>query len=314
MAEETLDGEIRSDFFGRTAIITPARAARPHDFTSPKRPQKKLKPSECFFCPGNEHLTPPELDRTELENKKGWLNRVFPNRFPALSPKWKKAYGYHEVLVETPEHQKTLSDLTDKEIFYYLDMIKKRILAHSKDKKIRYPSVFKNEGLDAGASLEHTHTQLVFLPFVPEYVLKQKAALSKGKCALCKIKKDKKYPKIYQTKNFLFLAPYVPKYKYETWIVPKNHIGSIIDLNDKGLEELAKIFLIAIKTQDFFLNYAPYNILFHLAPYRDKNFHFHLSFVPRLAKWAGFEHQTGVILSSISSEKTASDYRLNLKL
>ncbi|MEM4137519.1 MAG: hypothetical protein QXV64_00820 [Candidatus Anstonellaceae archaeon] len=314
MSEDSSDfeGEIRRDFFGRTVIITPSRAFRPHDFKVNK-PKKNQDPSKCFFCPGNENLTPPEIDRTPLEGKEGWLNRVFPNKFPAVHQNWKKAYGFHEVLVETPDHFKTLSDLTTIELYLYLKMIQKRLLARKKDKKIKYPSVFKNEWEEAGASLEHTHTQLVFLPFVPDYIKTQQKVLSKN-CEFCKISKNKKFPKIYQTKNFWFLAPFVPKYKFETWILPKKHIASIIDLSDSLLEELASILSIALKTQDSYLNYPPYNILYHFAPYNIKNFHFHISLTPRLAKWAGLEHQTGVILNSISPQFVATEYKLNLKL
>jgi UDPglucose--hexose-1-phosphate uridylyltransferase len=308
-----IQGQIRRDFFNRVVIITPVRAARPHDFKEKLKPKKIQKPSECFFCPGNENLTPPELDRTMLEGNKTWLNRVFFNRFPALSPEWKEAYGYHEILVETPDHKKTLSDLNQEEIFYYLKMIKKRILFRKKDKKIKFASVFKNEWPDAGASLEHTHTQLLFMPFVPDYIKIQQRALGKN-CHLCKLEKNNLFPKIFSTKNFLFVAPYVPKYKYETWIVPKKHISSLVDLDDSLLDDLAKILLIAIKTQDSYLNYPPYNILYHLGPLNSKNFHFHISLTPRIAKWAGFEHQTGVILNSIPPEVVAQEYKLNLKL
>ncbi|MCX8163158.1 MAG: hypothetical protein N3D10_01240 [Candidatus Micrarchaeota archaeon] len=309
--QEDFEGEIRRDFFGRTAIITPSRAFRPHDFV-PTKPTKKQDPSKCFFCPGNENLTPPEIDRTTLEGQSVWLNRVFPNKFPAVSENWAKAYGFHEVLVETPDHFKTLSDLSTKEIYFYLKMIQKRVLARSKNKKLKYPSVFKNEWEAAGASLEHTHTQLVFLPFVPDYVKIQQKVLSKN-CPLCKIAKNKKFPQIYSSKNFWFLAPFVPKYKFETWILPKKHIASILDLNDELLKELAKILLIAIRTQDSYLGYPPYNILYHFAPYRVKNFHFHISLTPRIAKWAGLEHQTGVILNSASPNLVANEYKLNLK-
>ncbi|MFN3910018.1 MAG: DUF4931 domain-containing protein [Candidatus Anstonellaceae archaeon] len=307
-----IEGQLRRDFFGRTAILTPGRALRPHDFQGPKKPKKKQKPSDCFFCPGNENLTPPELDRTQLNGKKTWLNRVFLNRFPAVSPEWSGAYGFHEILVETPDHKKTLSDLTKTEIFYYLKMIQKRIFERKKNKKIKYASIFKNEWPDAGASLEHTHTQMVFLPFVPDYIKMQKKVLSKV-CPFCRIGKNPAFPKIYSTKNFWFLCPFVPKYKYETWIIPKKHFCSIIDISDKLIDELAKVLLIALKTQDSYLSYPPYNILYHFGPLNRKNFHFHISLTPRIAKWAGLEHQTGIILNSIPPEIAAQEYKLNLK-
>jgi len=308
--KETHDGEIRTDFLGRTAIITPGRDLRPHDFKA-KVPKKKQKPFDCFFCPGNESLTPAEIDRTPAQNGKGWQNRCFPNKFPALSKSWKKAYGAHEVIVETPIHSQTLSQLSLDQFRQYLLMIKKRIAANSKDKKIKFISVFKNEWEEAGASLEHTHSQLVAMPFVPPYMKLQQKACNKN-CPFCKIKTDKKYPKIFSTKNFTLSCPYVPKYRHEVWIVPKKHLGSISDLNSKLIFELAQILSIALKTQDSYLDYPPYNLLFHLSPTGSKNFHMHLSITPRLGKWAGFEHQTGVIMNSVRPEAAAEAYRRNL--
>ncbi|MFH1306158.1 MAG: DUF4931 domain-containing protein [Candidatus Micrarchaeota archaeon] len=311
MAREITEAEIRTDFLGRTAILTPGRAKRPHEFKA-EVPKKKTPKSKCFFCPGNESLTPTEIDRTPLTKGKGWQNRVFPNKFPALSHGWKKAYGSHEIIVETPDHHKTLSQLSDNEIFLYLKMAVKRLNAHSRNKKIKYTSLFKNEWEAAGASLEHIHTQVVALPFIPPYVKKQIKACKKN-CKFCKIAKNKKFPKIISKGKFLLLCPYVPKYKYEMWIVPKKHISSIVDMDDSTLLSLAKILGIAVKTQDSYLNYPPYNILYHLAPHRSKAFHMHISITPRIAKWAGFEHQTGVILNSVRPEIAAGEYKVNLR-
>ena len=309
-SKNNAQAEIRTDFLGRTAIIAPGRSRRPHDFKA-KPPKKKQKPSECFFCPGNERLTPPEIERTPLESGTGWQNRVFPNKFPALSKSWKKAYGLHEVIVETPKHTQTLSQLKPKNIFKYLLMIKKRLLEHSKDKKLKYTSVFKNEWEIAGASLEHTHTQLVSLPFIPDYVKQQQKACAKN-CPFCKLEKDKEYPKISSNKNFMLLCPHVAKYKYEVWIVPKKHICSIAQMDEKLIYELAQILGLALRTQDSYLNYPPYNILYHQSPLRAKNFHMHISITPRLAKWAGFEHQTGVMMNSVRPAIAAREYKKNL--
>lgn len=306
-----MQGEARIDFLGREAIISPERSQRPHDFISKMR-KKKTKPKDCFFCPGNEHLTPPEICRIP-NGKSGWQCRCFANKFPALAPNWRKAYGFHEVIVETPSHFKTLSQLGGKQLFGYLKMVQSRLETHSKNRKIKFASVFKNEGEDAGASLEHTHTQLVFMPFVPNYA-KQQANACKGRCHFCKLKKDKKYPKIFSNKEFSLLCPFVPKYKYEAWIVPKKHVGSLLEMDDAQIASLAKILAIALRAQDKCLNYPPYNILFHMAPFGERNFHMHISLTPRLANWAGLEHQSGVILNSTLPEFAARHYLAKLGL
>ena len=307
----SIEGEIRRDFLGRMAILSPSRALRPHDFKA-EPPQKKQNPKDCFFCPGNENLTPPEIDRTLLKDGKGWQNRVFCNKFPATNFAWKNAYGTHEVIVETPKHELTLSQLSDSEIGAYLLMVAKRLRAHAKDSKIKYTSVFKNEWEAAGASLEHTHTQLVGLPFVPDYIKLQYKAC-KGDCPFCLMPIDGKYPKVISKGDYLLLAPYVPKYNHEMWIVPKRHAGSLADLSDEEIFSLAKVLGSALRTQDSYLNYPPYNILYHISPHRSKGFHMHISITPRIAKWAGFELATNVIMNSVRPEVSAQEYRLNLK-
>ena len=109
MAQEKKTNEIRQDVIGRKVVITVVRRDRPQDDKTPARIEKGMPPEKCFFCPGNEHLTPPEIDRMEHAPGK-WEIRCFANKFPAFSLESKKAYGRHEIIVETPEHKKSLSE------------------------------------------------------------------------------------------------------------------------------------------------------------------------------------------------------------
>lgn len=353
--------ELRTDFLGRSVVLTPHRASRPHDFT-PAPPVKKQDPSTCYFCPGNEHLTPPEIDRAEADaipagasgaalkragdpaagpapgspprrastpaagpahgaapkratpaaGRGPWQMRVFPNKFPAFSKTSPAAYGVHEILVETPHHEQTLSQLSDGQLAQYLGMVARRLRAHARDRKIKCTVVFKNEWAEAGASLEHTHTQLVGMPAVPD-ALRQQVKLCKTACPFCLLGIDDKYPKILSSGPFLLLAPYAPRFNHETWIVPKSHSASLTDLDEQGLFDLAHVLGAALRAQDVMLGYPPYNLLFHLAPHGQKNFHFHIEICPRMAKWAGFEFGAGVVMSSVKPEWTAEEYKAQMK-
>jgi len=192
--------EVRKDYLGRLVALSVSRASRPHD--SPKvRAQKIVPPEKCYFCPGNENLTPPEIDRIEKDGK--WEIRVFPNKFPAFHVSSKKAYGRHEVIVETPGHQQTLSDLSVENLTDYLAMVKRRMESALQDRRLKYTSVFKNEGSAAGASLEHSHTQLVAMEFVPKYVQK----IAKKAEAFAKMGEKERKTTFFQNKHFFAFCP-----------------------------------------------------------------------------------------------------------
>ena len=301
--------EFRCDFLGRCAVLTPRRSFRPHDF-SPQMPQKKSDPLTCFFCPGNEKLTPPEIDRTERNGK--WQVRAFPNKFPAYSKSSPGAYGAHEVIVEIPDHAKTLSQVSQDAMNDYLLMVAKRLRAHARDKKIKYTAIFKNEWLEAGASLEHTHTQLVAMDSVPAIIKKQEK-LAKAHCPFCMLAIDDKYPKIDNGGPYVLLAPYAPRFNNEMWIVPRAHTASITDMDETAISDLAALLLRALQAQDAELNYPAYNIVWHVAPHRSKNFHFHIEICPRTAKWAGFEYGTEIVMNSVKPEWTAAQYKERLR-
>jgi len=297
MAKAT--NEIRKDAIGRKVVITAVRGARPHDLAPSERPAKTVLPEKCFFCPGNEHLTPPEIDRIERNGK--WEIRCFPNKFPAFSVESKKAYGRHEVIVETPEHQKTLSELSEENLFDYLSMVKRRMKSAMDDPKIAYTIVFKNEGKAGGASLEHSHTQLVSMSFVPDYI--KKLAKKAGK-----IKKLKNKPiKNVFAKNphFFALCPKAPRYHFETWIAPSADANSLVALSDEELRALASILKSVLTAFDAATGFGPYNIIFHSAPHAGGEFPFHLEVVSRLSIWAGFELGTEVVMVSELPEMSA---------
>jgi UDPglucose--hexose-1-phosphate uridylyltransferase len=188
----------------------------------------------------------------------------------------------------------------------------RRLRAHARDKKIKATIVFKNEWADAGASLEHTHTQLVGMPTVPAS-LKKEEKLCKSACPFCLLAIDDHYSKIISSGHFLLLAPFAPRFNHETWIVPKSHTANLTDLDEKALAELAHVLGVALRTQDATLGYPPYNLLFHLSPHSQKNFHFRIEICPRLAKWAGFEHAAEVVMNSVKPEWTASEYKSKLQ-
>ncbi|MBN4049271.1 galactose-1-phosphate uridylyltransferase, partial [archaeon AH-315-M20] len=246
----------------------------------------------CFFCAGNEHLTPPEIGRVEYKNS--WKIRWFPNKFPAVelkgSPAIKtknkfytegKTYGTHEVIAETGDHKKQLWDLNINDIKEIFDVYALRIKTLLKLKGITYVSVFKNHGQQAGTSLVHSHTQVAAISILPQQVMEEvKAAKKFRKCPYCSIigLEAKSKRKIIENKNVVVFCPFASRFNLEAWIFPKRHVKSIVNMNDKELYDMAAVLkkiLVKLKR----LN-ASYNFYLHYAP-AGNDLHFHIKVTPR---------------------------------
>jgi UDPglucose--hexose-1-phosphate uridylyltransferase len=298
--------EIRKDVLGRKVVVTAVRAGRPHDAPVHQRVQKAVLPEKCFFCPGNEHMTPPEIDRIGVGGK--WQVRCFPNKFPAFCPESRKAYGRHEGIVETPEHPKTLSELSDENLFNYLSMVKRRMLDAQNDKKLLYTAMFKNEGKPAGASLEHSHSQLVGMPFVPDTVKK----IAKKAAKFAKTRASSKKTTVCENAHFFAACPKATRFHYEMWILPLEPVNSLTGLTDEKLRALASILRSVLFALDATTGFCPYNIVYHSAPHDGGVFPFHVQILPRVSIWAGFELGTDVVMLSDLPEDSAATLRSNL--
>tara|TARA_B100002003_G_C14097139_1_gene527688 strand:- start:49 stop:990 length:942 start_codon:yes stop_codon:yes gene_type:complete len=310
-------GILRKDYvLDRWVYYATERRKRPMEF---KKTEHIKESRVCFFCHGNEHLTPPEIGRIPEEDK--WKIRWFPNKFPAVElkgdPKIRKnkfltyssAYGVHEVIAETRFHKKQLADLSVDHIKDILKIYTHRIEVLSKLKNIRYVSVFKNHGVFAGTSLVHSHTQVAAISMLPKEVMdKVNAAKKHSGCPYCDIIKieRKTKRKIFENKNIIAFAPFASRFNFEVSIFPKKHRKNIIDFDDKELEDLAKILkkiLLKLKKSN-----SSYNYYLHYAP-KGHDLHFHIELTPRFAKWGGFELSTGAIINSVMPEDAAKFYK-----
>ena len=276
-----------------------------------KRPTSKVwKGSKCFFCPGNEKLTPPEIYRVEENGR--WIIRVFPNKFPAFSPKYKKAYGVHWVIVESPDHDQRLYELSKphlvKVVETYIEMLRRAM----KVKGITCALLFKNEGKEAGMSSTHLHSQLiatkVMFPTLKDELEESKAYFKKHKrCIHCDyIKKERRSPRfVYENEHFIAITPYASMFPYTVVILPKEHLPDFTKLDEEQIFDFADILknvLTAVHT----LGYG-YNFYIHSSgkPYH----HFHLELRPRPNIYAGFELGSGIVINSTPPEQAAEYLR-----
>ncbi|MEE9525179.1 MAG: galactose-1-phosphate uridylyltransferase [Candidatus Woesearchaeota archaeon] len=310
--------ELRKDYIlDRYVIVSSARSKRPKEF---KKVQEKVKEGICFFCPGNENLTPSEIGR--IGTKKQWKLRWFPNKFAAVdlegNPQiethnnyftFASAYGYHEVLVETNDHKKQLWDLTKTQIKMVLETYANRIRDLSQKENVSYVCVFKNHGKEGGTSLVHSHSQIIAYNKWPNLVKDKINAVNKyDQCPYCEILEIEKDSdrRCYENSSFVAFTPYASRFHFEIWIFPKEHLKNITDLSEDRLKDLAEIMkLILTKLKK--LN-SPYNMELFYSP-DSEDLHFHIEVTPRLATWAGFELLTDDIINSVSPEAAAEYYR-----
>lgn len=326
--------ELRKDpIVGRWVIISTERAKRPSDF-KPKGPPPKS--GLCPFCPGNEDKTPPEIlayrDDGSVPNSAGWRVRVVPNRFPALAIEGKldrkgegmfdrmNGVGAHEVIIESPQHDMTFSKLESKQIEDVLWAFRDRIVDLSKDMRLQYCLIFKNHGEAAGASLDHTHCQLIALPIVPRAVRQElKSAKEyfeyKERCVFCDVLQQELNDElriIEQTENFVAIAPYAPRFPFETWILPRQHASNFEDSQRPEFMDLARMLKGTFQRLEKALDFPPYNFVLHTAPVRERNlphFHWHVEIVPKLTSVGGFEWGSGFYINPTPPEEAAQFLR-----
>jgi len=304
--------EIRKDYFlNKYVIITPSRSKRPREV----KIARPTHPANCPFCPAG--IEKNLIIKAYHQVKKGpkWSIIVLKNKYPVVTLNNHKSYGRHEVIIETPNHGKELSELKSEEMINLLNVFKERTKELSKKPKIDYVLIFKNEGGKAGASLNHAHSQVFASRILPPDLLEEFGAMRQyqkkhRRCPYCDIikKEEKSSRRVYTDKNIVAFTPYASAYHYETWIFPRRHIDNIIFFNKEETASLAGV-LKKILTKIYKMNLS-YNFFLHQV-ISEKNQHFYLKIQPREAVWGGLELGSGLIVNSLSPEKAAKYLRIN---
>ncbi|OGW59244.1 MAG: galactose-1-phosphate uridylyltransferase [Nitrospirae bacterium RBG_16_64_22] len=326
--------ELRKDpIIGRWVIISLERGRRPTDFPDEGR---RRKGGFCPFCAGNESTTPPEVlayrDGGSSPNGPGWKLRVVPNKFPALQVEGMlnkmgegiydkmNGIGAHEVIIETPDHNETMSAMPVKRVEDVLWSYRDRIEDLKKDRRFSYILVFKNEGESAGATLEHSHSQLIALPIVPKSVIEEVEGAKqhynlKERCIYCDIIRQETMTgsrMIAENRDFVSFAPFAPRFPFETWIMPKTHASNYSSGTPEQYANLALILQETLKRLDRVLSVPPYNYIIHTSPFRDERndyFHWHIELMPKLTHVAGFEWGSGFYINPTPPEEAAKFLR-----
>jgi UDPglucose--hexose-1-phosphate uridylyltransferase len=323
-------GDLRKDYVLERFVVVPSTEQTQGDHNMPN--------GKCAYCPGNESMTEPALlalvvkdgmlqrlsdsDDTIVED---WSVRVFQNSNPVVAtgptasysekPLYSEpAYGYHQIVVATPEHKQSLSQISVEQWVNVLVVVQDRVRWLYTQKSVTYVSIFVNHGMGAGSQVAHPHLHIVTFSGIPP-VIEMEAEGShrfmneNGNCPACNIiGVESSGPRqILATDSFLSFSPWAPTYPYEYWIYPKRHMTSFSKITQKEINDLALMLRATLGGMSKALKDPAFNLVFHLSPEKknSRQIHWHIEVYPQMNTWSGLERGFGVYVNNVRPEKSA---------
>lgn len=312
---------------GRWVVVSTERTKRSADFHRTRVVTSNQ--GVCPFCPGYETRTPPEVlafRKSGSPNQPGWSTRVVPHRFPALRVEGDlnrsaeglydrmNGVGAHEVIVDCPEHVTSLADTSGDRVRDLFFAYRDRVLDLKKDPRFEYLQLFKNHGHAAGAAFEHSHTELIALPLVPQHVQEELRGAERyftfrNRCVFCDILRQELESRsriVAEGAHVVALAPFASRGPFELWILPRRHASHFETQPEEVYRDFAATLHHVLSRLDRALERPAYNFALHTAPLRQgeiESFDWHLEILPRLARTGGFEMGTGFYLNPTPPEE-----------
>ena len=335
-----------------SVLVSTARGMRPRKDEDPAPRDTRKHVDRCPFCRGNEDKTPPTV--AESPESGDWQVRVVENLYPVLGDDSTSGnlvfglqqaidgYGRHEVIIDHPDHGIAIQDMSEDHLFRLIGVYRDRIRAlYDMDPRIQYVLVFKNFGPAAGASIPHTHSQIIAMPVVPENVYNEvihsRHYFEKNRqCIFCSLvdealtfeariydresgsvrrKIDVGQYVIERGEHFVAIKPFASRYEWEIHILPLQHASDFVSISDALREDLARVLKRAMARLDAVIGGAQYNFFLHSLPHNNEfsncqdSYHWHLEICPRTSIPTGFELGSGLFVSTISPEDAAAQLR-----
>jgi UDPglucose--hexose-1-phosphate uridylyltransferase len=326
--------ELRKDpIVQRWVVMAPDRAKRPSDVKDdPKLVEGEFDP----FAEGNEAATPPEImayrNYGSQPNGPGWRVRVVPNKFPALQIEGNlekrgdgiydmmNGIGAHEVVIECPHGETNMSRLSVDNIREVLWVYHDRLVDLKRDRRLVHALIFKNKGALAGASLQHSHSQLMATSVVPITIYEEiNGALEffnyRGRSIFDDmIQQELAHGKriVLDTPHFVVFCPFASRFPFETWILPKQQSSHFENITKQAIEELGTVLKTVLRKLELALDDPPYNYVIHTAPFNQPelpHYLWHMELFPRITRVAGFEWGSGFYINPVLPEEAAKFLR-----
>ncbi len=335
-----------------SVLVSTARGMRPRKEETPVPRDTRRQVENCPFCKGNEHMTPPAV--AVSPGPESWELRVVENLYPvlgdnSLSPNLVvglqqaiDGYGRHEVIIDHPQHGITIQEMSEAHLCGLIGMYRERIRSlYQTDERIQYVLVFKNFGPAAGASIAHTHSQVIAMPVVPENVYNEvthsrRYYQNNRQCIFCSLIDEALtfeatiYDResgalrrqfnvgqyvVEHGKHFVAIKPFASRYEWEIHILPLRHYSDFVDISDAERRDMARVLKRAMARLDAVIGGAQYNFFLHSIPHNSEfahchdSYHWHLEICPRTSIPTGFELGSGLSVSTISPEQAAAQLR-----
>jgi UDPglucose--hexose-1-phosphate uridylyltransferase len=337
----------RDPVSGQWVIISPARISKPMVCSA-------SAPGNCPFCEGHEDETTKEVwafrSPGSASDGPGWQVRVVPNKYPAVQYpealsdsthpanfsrsaklhgagnetftkilRAHSAEGQHEVVVDCPHHETDFIRLSAEHIQHVIRAYRDRLCAWADEKRWSYGVIFKNSGTGAGASVEHSHSQLIALPMVPSLIQEElfngeEYWREQHQCVFCDlIRHEENGPRwIASSEHFVSFAPFAGRQPFETWIAPKQHGAHFQSIPEELIPEFADFLKSILERISRCLEAPPWNYLLHTAPLQSPDlpyYHWHWEIIPRVSGIAGFEWASGMAINPTPPELAAARLR-----
>ncbi len=345
---------------GEWTIFAPHRQNRPNEFRDDPvgpsvevqcpfcRGQEYMTPDPVWVGrPGEQDGQYEICHKPDILSQLDWSVRVVPNLFPAVvplaefnaqpasstrnrpaskaerSPLFRSApvAGGHEVIIESPEHVRSFAELDLTEATLVMMAYRDRIRFWRDSKSIGYISVFKNVGGDAGASLQHGHSQLIATNSLPANVrlicdnlLRHHAQT--GCCLQCDLLRAELREKsrvIYHSDDLVAYCPFASRLPMLVRLTSLQHHDRFEDFDDTSLENVARLFKRVVTWVERLHPGVSYNCLLHTRPPAATGdsdaYHWSIEIFPRLTRVAGFEWSSNTMINPVMPELAAERYR-----
>jgi UDPglucose--hexose-1-phosphate uridylyltransferase len=299
-------------------IVASNRQNRPH-----------MPKDYCPFCPGSGKV-PDDYVVYKYDNDFPALRADPPEPDPVATNLYKTApaYGRCEVILYSPEHTKTLPDLSVDHIVQLVELWTERFAELSRDPKHKYIMIFENRGEEVGVTMPHPHGQIYAYSKMPLKIQTELAACKAhhdehGSCLLCDMNREEKafgQRVIIENDHFLCYLPFFTDYPYGVFIVSKRHMTALTDFTPEEKRSLAEILKQTTGAMDeLFDRLFPYMMVLHQRPVNDVDaeayYHFHIEFYPplrakdRIKYYASSEMGAWAATNPLCVEETAVQLR-----
>ena len=310
----------------RQVYLAPRRAARPNDLVNYRK-------VDCPFCIENSSLTPDPVQQWPSLEALNWKSRIIANRYPIVeigdsateiggvaqsamtTQSNMHAYGVHDVVIESPDHIESVLQIPFDDWVGVWTICQQRMKQLSTDSRITWATIFKNGGVQAGASLAHVHSQLIGINCIPPTISAKCDQLIHRPTLFRNILSDANNQDrvIHSYKNFVAIVPPAPRQPFEAWLISKNSSCFFHTENQSCVEDVARFTQHFPAALEHLLPGASYNWWLHQFPFissstlhrADEHWHWHLEALPRITPLAGFELGTGYHVSTMPPKTAA---------